>query len=352
MSYTANALVQCENWQQRLGSVWNDMTVIKDPIPFLEYVVSPMNANMVNTTVNPGNGKTRTVVMTYTPPILESEVSETSSRTCTTDAVPSNRYQNYEIDTTDLLEVAVKITADQMATVCVDNPNFILEEYIRLMVGLDKKIASKSAAEAALLVGDYSTYVTTDGSTWTMSGDKLQVATKSSGSIIPGAWENISSAANASGLNGVVGFGGSALNEYMNLTMNGCCANQGLDVAGIYNEFGYAYGYDPRLASALGSVANDSLIMQPGAFQLLHYTQTPWLNGVSAFFNPGSYNAFATTTPAGVPVDVYVTDNCPGELIIKVVANTKLVALPSDMFKFGDPFEGVNGTAGVVVSNA
>lgn len=353
MSYIANALVQCENWQERMESVWMDMPMmITDPIPFLQFIQSPENKNGVNMTVNPGNGKTRTVVLTYSPPLLESEVSEEEGRNCDVDAVPSNRYQNYEIDTDDVVSHGVYITAEQLKNVCRENPDFILQEFIKILIAIDKKVATNTSNEAALLLGDFSTYVTSDTTTYTMSGDKLQVVTKSSGAITPGAWENIQSAANASGMNGIIGFGGSAMKEYMQLTQNGCCANVGLDIGSIYNQFGFAFAYDPRLATALGNIGTQNMIMLPGALQLLTYTQNDWMNGVADFFRPGSFNSFTWTTPAGVPVDVIVTDVCPGGIKIKVIANTRLVSLPSDMFQFGDPFEGVTGTAGVVVSNS
>jgi len=352
MSYTVNALVQCENWQERLPDVWDTMPLIKDPIPQLEFILSPENMNGFNFLINPGEGKTRTGVATYTPPVLESEVIAEDGRNCNATAVPSNRFQNYEIDTDDVLSIGRKITAQQLKTVCVSNPDFILQEFIRLLVGIDKAIATRTANETALLLGKYSTYVTTDAVTWTMAGDDLRIATKSGGAITPGAWENVQSAATASGMSGIVGFGGSSLNEYMNLTKNGCCANQGLDIGAIYNEFGFAFGYDPRVALAIGTISGGNMIMVPGALQLLHYTQNGWLDGVADFFVSKSYNAFTFQTPAGVPVDVFVTDNCPNELTIKVIANTKLAALPNDMYQNGDPFVGVTGTAGVVVVNA
>ena len=353
MSYNNNVLVQCEDLQFKLGNVWANYSETQDPIPFLEYLRSAENRNGMEQTISPGNGKVKNVTLTYFPRIPESAVLNEDGRNCAAPLTYGNNFQNYTIDTEDVISSGETITGSDLARFCDNNPEYIASRILAHMLVIDRATATKTANEAALLKGLYSDYVTGDPGTYTVNGsDNLVVATKAAGLIVPGAWENIQSAATATGFNGTVGFGGSAMKEYMNLTMNGCCANQGLDVRAIYDEFGFFFGYDPKLAVAMGNITNGNLIMIPGALQMLTYTLNQWRDGMPVEFSAGGYAAFNGTTPAGVPVDIYITDNCPGTLAIKIIANTKLVALPNDMFVTGDVYAGVTGSAGVTVLNA
>lgn len=355
MSYAGSLLVQCENIQEKVVQAFGvDHSIAPYPTSFLEFIMSETNTREIVQQVSPGRGKARNVTVTYFQRIQADEVVEEYGRNCEVTDQRGNLSETYEIDTEDVLTVGEKINAADLTRFCDDNPIYIASRLLSLLNAMDGKISKRVAAEAALLRGNFSKYVTTDTDTFTITSDKLKVKTKdsTSGHLIPGASENITTAAELSLMNGFVGFGGSALREYFNFVAKGCCASQGVDVGEIYREFGFFYGYDPELAKALGSIAYDSLIMRPGALQLLTYTQSEWKEGVSPAFTPGGYMSFATVTPAGVPVDVIITDNCPGEIGIKVIANVRLVGLPADMFGSGDEYEGVTGVAGVVVDNS
>jgi hypothetical protein len=346
MSYLSTALIQCEDLQEKIIDVWTNKTFPNDPIPFLEYLTSPANRRQIVDIVNTGRGKTRTLNVTYFQRLAESTVEDASSRDCAATDKIGNCETTYEMDTTDLKKSSELIEAADLERFCQDNPTYIAERILHHMDVIDRSVASKSSSEAAAVLGGWSDDAEAN---YTVTADKLVVETKdSSGNLRAGTWEEIYSAASMSGFNGFVGFGGNLLREYMALTQSGCCADQGIDIGNIMNRYGFAFAYDRRLANALGSTSTQNLIMEPGALQLFDYVQTPWKDGID--FNAGYY-AQAMTTPAGVNVDVYVKDECPGTLKLAVYANTMVKGLPTDLYATGDNFSGVTYAAGVTVTN-
>lgn len=348
MSYGSQVLIQCTDLQDKLSEVWGKTSMgVSDPIPFLEYIVSDANRNMIDDMVTFGNGKTRNVQLTFFQRLLEDTVVAASERGCAATEKYGNCDEVYSIDTTDLLKSGELINAADLARFCESNPMYIAERLAHHLNVIDRAVATKIAGQASALLGGWSADAV---QYYSITGDVLEVATKDgSGNYSIGAWEQINNAARMSGYEGLVGFGSAGLAEYMRLSQSGCCANQGLDVVDIYNQWGYAFAYDRRLADALGSIANNSLIMEPGALQLIDYTETPWKDGVMDF-SPG-YIGEQITTPAGVAVDLYIKDDC-GKLSINVFANVKLVGLPDDLFGTGDNFDGVQFAAAVNVNNS
>jgi hypothetical protein len=349
MSYLDTLLVQCEDFQTKLGNVWaKDASMVRDPIPFLEYLRSEENMNGVDVTVNPGEGKTMNVNMTYFQRIPESEVEEASERGCATENKKGNFVKQYSIDTTALLKSGEVIEAKDLERFCQNNDEYILGVIMRHLNAIDRKVATQTSQQAQALLGAYSADAET---AYSITGDDLVLQTKdAAGAYLPGAIEKLDQAAMMSSYNGFLAFGGNAMSEYLRLTLAGCCSNSGLDVLALYQQYGYAFAYDRRLATALGNVLTKNLIMEPGALQLLNYTQTPWKENISIEMRSG-YEAIQLTTPAGVDVDMYIKDECPGKVSINVFANTKLVGLPDDMFPSADNFEGVNYTGLVTVTN-
>lgn len=344
---TPTLLVQCEDAQARLIDVQGKSSIaINDPTPFVQYLKSEANMSVLKNMVVTGDGKTKNVNLTYFPRLLESSVTAATTRGCVATDQNGNLEKQYSIDTTDLQVSGEVILAKDLSRFCENNPDYILSRLAHHMNVIDRKVASVIAGEANALLGGWSADTV---STHTMSGDKIQVSTASSGEFKVGAWEEILSGTIMSGYNGVVGFGGNDIAQHVRLSNAGCCANNGLDVNEIYRQFGYAYAYDRRLASALGSLATQSLVMEPGALQIIDYTETPWKNGVMDF--SAGYMSEQMMTPNGIAVDVFIKDDC-GAVSINVYANVKLVGLPDDMFSTGDNFEGVTFVGGVVVSNS
>jgi hypothetical protein len=349
MSYLDTLLVQCEDFQTKLGNVWaKDASLVRDPIPFLEYLRSDDNMNGIDVAVNPGEGKTMNVNLTYFQRIPESQVVAASERGCATETKRGNCVKQYSIDTTALLNSSEVIEAKDLERFCQNNDEYIVGVIMRHLNAIDRKVATQTATQAAALLGGYSADAV---AAYSITGDDLVLQTKDSGGqYLPGAIEKLDQAALMSSYSGFISFGGNAMSEYLRLTLSGCCSNSGLDVLELYRQYGYAFAYDRRLATALGNVLTKNMIMEPGSLQLLNYTQTPWKDNISIEMKSG-YEAIQLTTPAGVDVDVYIKDDCPGKISINVFANTKLVGLPDDLFPTGDNFDGVNYTGLYTVTN-
>ena len=81
---------------------------------------------------------------------------------------------------------------------------------------------------------------------------------------------------------------------------------------------------------------------------LFTYTENPGADGIPYFGN--NTVLMTAVTPAGIPVDVTISEDCK-IIDIQVQASVKLVALPTDMHEVGDNFAGVNGAAGILVTN-
>ena len=87
-----------------------------------------------------------------------------------------------------------------------------------------------------------------------------------------------------------------------------------------------------------------------GAVQWLSYNLAEW----NSNFTPSVGNGYARTiafTPAGVPVDLTLKDDC-GNLSVIVTAIGKIVTLPTDIYEAGDKFAGVNYVNCVSIVNA
>jgi hypothetical protein len=348
MSYQSGTLVQCPNLQFGLGQIF-DQVMNREALPFPEFIRSEDNRNGINITVNPGSGKTRTVELTYWPRLAESSVEETTGRTCAAQEKIGNNVKTYSIDTEDVLRSGERIQYSDLSTFCENNPDYVLRVIARHLDVVDRKIATVISTQAAALLGEWSADVQ---SNYTMSGDKLQVRTKTSGgTVVAGALETIRTATEMSGFATAVGFGGNLLREHVALSLAGCCSDSGLDLQAILNLYGFAYAYDSRLAAALGSTSTQSLIMAPGALQVLNYVQNPAITELNFVFGNGGYRAFTAVTPAGYDVDVLIKDDC-GVVDINVYACVKLVGLPDALFLNGDKYEGVTYAAGVVVNNS
>ena len=138
--------------------------------------------------------------------------------------------------------------------------------------------------------------------------------------------------------------------EHIRLAMAGCCTQWGVNVNDLLAEFGFAFAYDRRFATAFGNVQTKSMIVEPQALQLLTYTENEALGGLGGL-DLASSNFYGTgVTPAGMPVDITIKDDCK-LFTIQVQACAKLVGKPNDMFSVGDNFFGTTGIGEVTVTN-
>lgn len=336
---TSVTLSQCPPIQADLGQQFNKAGFI-EPLPYLEYLNSPLNTAPIKTTISPGRSKLRQVEVTWNQRRLESDaVVGADIKNCTASQVYGDNTQTYELSTTDTVQVDELIDSETLATHCQDNAQFLFEHMALMLDQLDRKVATLAATQTASQIGTWGTEVP---SFYTVVDDALQVATKlTGGDIAPFTLQIIQQAALMAGYPaGFVGFGGAAMNSYAMQVMAGCCAQYGIDLSAVLAQYGFSFSYDQRLANALGG-QNENVIMVPGAVQLLNYNLASWNESAGEITNIGAgYSRRIVFTRAGLPVDLNMKDDC-GNLSLVATFTGKIITMPDDIFNSADKYAGV-----------
>jgi len=331
-------LSECPNVQMSLGELFIEVGQ-REQLPFLEYLLSPENAKLIRTEVAPGQGKLKTVQARWIQRLPETEVEEGADiLTCTSANTYGDSTTTYTVETTDTYTASQLVNAAEIARHCQENSRYVLESIMRLMDVLDRKVASAAAVQAVAATGVWGTDVT---SFYTMDGDCIEVATiDSSGNVNPFALADIQQAATMANYPGApVAFGGAAMQRYANAVKAGCCSTTGIDILAISQQNGFGFAYDARVASAQGDQTS-ALVTTAGAIQWLSFNLAEWNSGITPTAG-SNYSKTLVFTPAGVPCDLTMKDDC-GNLSI-VLTTTGLVAtLPTDIYEASDKYAGVN----------
>lgn len=355
MSYLSTALTACPNVQERANEIFQFGDTLNgqifEPMPFLEFVAG---TSALDQRINSGEGRIRTVEILYDQFILESDVdSNVDNPVCVASDVRGNCSQTYEIDTTQNIGVGEKITLSHFRQQCESNPDYFARVMLKLINAADRKTATKTATQATGLTGKWNENegANIDGIT-SFTNDELVIPTlKSDGDMEPFTMEAINAALMVSLYDSSTFLvGGFPLYQYYRRMLAGCCANQGVDLADIQAQYGYAVAYDKRIASAFA--ADETLAIRAGALQLVRFNQAPWIDDLPNYFKEArDYTHFVMTSPqTGIPYDVSIKDDC-GTVHINVVGTTKLFGAPSDMFPTGSDYDGITFANVIKVTN-
>lgn len=358
MSYNISTMTALATLQSRLNDVFANMPAAEDvyQLPFLSFLNSPMNTNMLRQEVSPGQGKKRKVKVFYEPEIADADVdSDVANPVCTNDNTYGSSEEEYEIDPGENRRSGFQISAADLRDHDEENSSFLARRILKHINAVDRAVAIKSASEVNALTGKFA------GDVQGITSDQLVVRTLRAGTGVtdepyPHTMEEIMTALKQSGFGPAYIVGGLALSRYYNrlLTSGGLQAS-GVDFVEAISNFGYAVEYDRILADAIesGSGNNDvSLALAPGAAQILTFTQAPWKAGMPSEVLQGSnYAQMVVVSPkTGLPYDVTIKDDC-GTLHVNVVGTTKVVAAPSDMFVSGGNYDGVRFINEIKVTN-
>ena len=331
-------LSECPNVQMSLGELFIEVGQ-REQLPFLEFLLSPENAKLIRTEVAPGNGKLKTVQARWIQRLPETEVEEGANiLTCTSENTYGDSTATYTVETTDTYTASQIINAAEIARHCQDNSRYVLESIMRLMDVLDRKIASAAAVQAVAAIGNWGTEV--EGF-YTVSSDCLEIETMA-GTNEPNAFAiaDIQQATRMANYPGApVAFGGAAMQRYANAMAAGCCSQYGIDLLAITQQNGFGFAYDSRLAAAQGSQSK-ALVTTAGAIQWLSFNLAEWNTGITPTAG-SNYSKTLVFTPAGVPVDLTMKDDC-GNLSIVLTATGIVATLPTDIYEAADKYAGVN----------
>ena len=331
-------LSECPNVQMSLGELFIEVGQ-REQLPFLEFLLSPENAKLIRTEVSPGQGKLKTVQARWIQRLPETEVEEGGSiLTCTSENDYGDSTQTYTVETTDTYTASQLINAADIARHCQENSRYVLESVMRLMDVLDRKVATAAATQAVAAIGVWGTDVT---GFYTMDGDCIEIATlDANGGLSPFALADITQAAQMANYPAPpIAFGGAAMQRYANATKAGCCSTSGIDILAISSQNGFGFAYDARVASAQGDQTS-ALVTTAGAIQWLSFNLAEWNTGITPVAG-SNYSKTLVFTPAGVPCDLTMKDDC-GNLSIVLTATGIVATLPTDIYESSDKFAGVN----------
>jgi hypothetical protein len=340
MSYISNIVQSCPNLQDRLVAHFSACPILEN-YPFYQFMLSETNTSGIQQAVHPASGKRRTVELRYQQRYLESNVTEGFSDFCSSENEPGDSIETYTIDDSDRVGISSVLNVEHFAEACDSTASYLAAEVARLIDVVERKVATKYANEAALLTGKWSSDVTVNAQ------DELELDVElTSGELNHKAAQILARSLQKTGYcDTPIVFAGDDYVNYAEALQAGCCANQGVDLSAILAKYGKATLYDKRIAAALNG-DEYGIVLQPKALQPLFYTKGNWKNeallGVFAG-TPSSYTSTTIVSPNGLPLDVFISDNCTngGQITISVSVSTKLVGMPSDMFAIGDDLDGV-----------
>ena len=321
----------------------------REQLPFLEFLLSPENTKLIRTEVSPGGGKLKTVEARWIQRLPETEVEEGGDiLTCTSTNNYGDSTTTYTVDVTDTYTASQLINAADIARHCQENSRYVLESVMRLMDVIDRKVASAAAVQAVADIGEWGTEV--EGY-YTVTGDCLEIATRQSGgqALNEFALADILQATRMANYPGApVVFGGAEMQRYANAVQAGCCTQFGIDLLAISQQNGFGFAYDSRVAAAQGSQLKN-LVTTAGAIQWLSFNLADWNTGITPVAG-SNYSKTLVFTPAGVPVDLTMKDDC-GNLSIVLTTTGKIVTLPTDIYESSDKYAGVNYVNCVEIAN-
>jgi hypothetical protein len=344
MSATTSALQACPNIQSLLDNEWANCHSQAEALPFLEFVLSPTNKQPIVDMVLQGDGKVRRAELTYFRRLAESALATNQPITACTASDKINEYKStYDIDTNQNVQYKFALDLQDFIRNCADKPGVVAKQIQNGIDVVERGVATRTAAELALLQGKWASDVTT-------TADFLRVKTQDTNdNYLAQAYVKMQIAKAKTGFCApTVTFAGESLFDYYQSTRVGCCAPNGLNVSDAFNTYGQAIVWDRRIEGTTFSAdADKAMMVQLGAAQLLNFAL---FEGGNAMSQP-TYTRQAIVSPGtGLKMDMTMKDDC-GKLQIVLTATTKLIALPSDMFEAGDVYEGVNYITGIEVNN-
>lgn len=341
MSYFSAILQACPNVQDQLETLWRGANAV-DRMPLMEFLMTPFNRRGIAQTITPGRGKIRTVEVLYERRLLEdSVVSNQPNPNCEQGPFYGNEVATYTLDPNVNLQTNGGLDIDVAELACMDNAEVLARQLARHIDVLDRKVATEYTAQAVALAA---------GGAWGQNvqtpvvGDVLQLPMfDTNGKPLPDAWVDLRNAADDSGYGpDMAVFGGNIARRYWQFLQAGCCADFGLDLGELMQRYGYAYGYDKRVAAAHPDGQAGFLVLQPGALQVLNFSRAEGRDAFGEILKQGSnYAYFVVRSPRlGLAYDVTLKDDC-GKVAVNITATGKVIALPNDMFAVGDEYEGV-----------
>jgi hypothetical protein len=348
MSQNVNDIIACPQIQQDLNTqfVQFDPLGAKDVQGFTDFVSSGMNTNgFLQNQIAGGRGKLKQVELLYTPPIPESEVSDSAAKLCVSSDEDGQISHTYEIDPLVGSSINKLFTISDLATMCKDNDLWFAQRIQAMMDGLEKKIGTDNAEQLALLTGAFG-----DGDNDVAANVKT-IATKKATSLgapfdIDAISEIIFSAMDAGYGNKPFIFGYGEILKYFKKLYATSIAAEGIDYGAFAAANDAVFIADKKVKAALGD--ENFIMLAPGAVQMLTYLE---FEGGLSTVNDGAYQQNTIINPkTGRKFDFQLKNDC-GNISVNIKLAHKLVGLPTDMYPVGHSHQNVTFVNEFAISN-
>lgn len=339
-----STLIPCVDLQDRLNGYFIncDTGLIVEPVPVLEYGLSPLNTNgVLQNQTSPGSAKRRTIQLIYDQRLEESQVGTSCTEDCTGGEKDGELVEEYEVN--DCASIKWTIDLVDLQTHCFDDQFYFERQLLKHIHVLDRAIETDAVTKLVALKGKFAL----DDRDGKHAGGGIIAADIKKVKIEyadlkpdPEAITSISYSAMLANYCGrPVLFGWGDFWQYMKMQMpNGCCADSGLDLGAILNQFGFAVLGDYRIQNTLGM--DMFLMVDQGAYQILHYNAFVGPKGIQTIDDDAHKRTVVASPITGMVYDFSANFDC-GSWNFQLKVEWDLVGLPNDLFHASDRLNGV-----------
>lgn len=304
---------------------------------YLDALRSSLNTTGVSVVPVQDGTKEKTVRIAYLQRAVESEVSETETTSCEPVRYPDFSETEFEVD--KFVEHQFGLSQRQATLICRggDNNALISQFMGRGFDAIRRKINRR------LLTIQSTNFGFNQGNTPPSAATKsINVLVASTGAPLATGIQVLKQDYyehnQYAGMPLVVGQGN--IMKYFDTMTNGCCNQDGVDMAAYASKYGAAMFLDTITEVVIGS--NQFIVLAPGMLQFI-----PWLRYVS--YNAGqmgtSFNTTVTDPLTGMQYDMKIDyDGCLEKYFVKLSLNYGLWIQPTDTFNAGDPLYRTNGS--------
>lgn len=356
MSTVGSALNACPDIQAELDNFYSTCNAsrIGDISPFIQFLYLPENRSGIQQLVSPAPGKIRNVQLRYSQAIPESQVLDADScdRICTATTKRGDLIHEVTLDPCDKAYAEELMSAQDFYYACRSNFDIITDKIALLVNALRHKMQTKLVAQAVGMKGKWSSTVTDSG--MTVTSDQLVLATlDSGGKLDPNAIADFDLAIMQNQYcNRPAVFTGATWYRYMRMLNIGCCSDQGIDLSKGLAAYGqYPTFFDRRIQNDWS--ANEALIVQPGAIQVVEFNEflvDPEMKSAFQVYGSDYATGVIYDPMTGMGMNLLVSDQC-GNISLVLHSVAKLTNMPADMFPTGHFMEGVNFVNELLVDN-
>lgn len=336
----------CPNIQERLDAVWADKAYPQKEYAHLQMLRSDANRRQIVERIVPGRAKIKTVEVTWFQFFNGSFVEGQVQPVCTATEKYGDNIKEYTIAQTDSIGTGGEIIdIRDLDLYCQENGTYFLDRLRFHLEAIDRGVAEKTAAQAVAQIGKYRSTVSPVD-----ANDYLEVFTQlANGNYNPRVIHQIKTAARKTGYTAPVVFADDLFSYFEFNSLTGGIAASGNDLMRAMNQMGIVVLFDDFLPDAMGG-AEFSYMTELGASQLITHSSAPRLEGVlpELLARGSNYAMFSLLSPAGLPVDFTISDDC-GNISVVPTVTSKLITLPEDLYPAGSQYDGVNFTNGISI---